>query len=248
MRSGTVRALGRQRVSLNFLGQQYGTDHRQLSLSYTPATLSYTRKLGFNNEIYASFAEFQTKEGPTTSLKPVIQVTFRHRFGSIPVALLGGRHGNISGHVYRDDEGFRQYAPGTELGMAGVEVRLDDRTSTRIDSEGYYEFHRVPYGIHTVQAKITDPRPYFFTTDSPAETPIDNVVDIGVSFVRGKLFGYVKSYAGTGIPGVSVLVTGASLSRRGAKRRSMANSLSTVWRMASIPSRPRPRVIPMGTT
>jgi Carboxypeptidase regulatory-like domain len=205
------KSASRQRIALSFLDSD--TELVTGSFRFRTATLSYSRHVGFNNEFYASFAEFQTRVGPTTSLKPVIQVTFRHRFGSVPAAILGGRHGTIAGHVYRDDEGFRQYAPGTELGMAGVEVRLDDRTSARTDSEGYYEFRHVPYGIHTVQAKITDPRPYFFTTDSPAQTPIDSVVDIGVSFVRGKLFGHVKSDAGTGIPGVQVAVTGGSFSR-----------------------------------
>jgi hypothetical protein len=143
----------------------------------------------------------------------VVQVSFRHRFGAVPAALLGGRHGRISGHVFRDDDIGRRYSE-VESGMEGIEVRLDDTTSTRTDSNGYYEFHRVPYGLHTVQARITDPRPYFFTTDSPATTAIDTIVDIGVSFVRGKIFGYVRSDAGTGIPSIDLLLSGAGNSRR----------------------------------
>lgn len=206
------KGASRQRIAFSFLDSN--TELVTGNFHFRTATLSYTRKVGFNNELFASFAEFQTRTGPTVSLKPVIQISFRHRFGSVPAALLGGRHGNISGHVYRDEEGLREFVDGTELGMAGVEVRLDDRTSTRTDPEGYYEFRRVPYGIHTVQAKITGTRPYFFTTDSPAETPIDSVVDIGVSFVRGKLFGYLKTDAGTPIPGVSILISGGRAPRR----------------------------------
>jgi hypothetical protein len=200
-----------QRVSLSLLNSQ--TQLVTSNLNFRTGTLGYSRRLGFNNELIASLSAFQTRQGPTSTFTPVVQISFRHRFSAVPAGLLGGRHGNISGHVFHDDDAERHY-PGIESGMAGVEVRLDERTSTRTDSEGYFEFRRVPYGFHTVQAKITDPRPYFFTTDSPATAAIDSVVDIGVSFVRGRLFGYIRNDAGGGIPGVELLLTGPAASRR----------------------------------
>lgn len=199
-----------ERLSASFIDSK--TQLVSSSFHFRTGTVSYTRHIGFNNELSASVSAFQTIAGGTSAISPVVQLSFRHRFGSVPAALLGGRHGTIQGHVFHDDDITRHYAE-AESGIAGVEVRLDDRTSTRTDSEGYYVFRRVPYGIHTIQAKVTDPRPYFFTTDSPASTPIDAIVDIGVSFVRGKLFGRIQNDAGSGVPGVELILTGPNLSR-----------------------------------
>jgi hypothetical protein len=182
---------------------------------FRTATLSYNRKLGYNNELSLSFSAFETVQGAASTISPLVQISFRHRFNSVPAALLGGRHGMIQGHVFRDDDITRHFAGAEpESGMGGIEVRLDDNTTTRTDSEGYYVFRRVPYGIHTIQARIKDPRPYFFTTDSPASTPIDSIVDIGVSFVRGRLFGRVENDAAQGVPAVEVVITGATITRR----------------------------------
>jgi len=125
----------------------------------------------------------------------------------VPSFILPGRHGVIEGHIFRDDELTGLYN-GYQPSLAGVEVKLDDEHTTRTDENGYYAFHHVPYGMHRLEALYTSGEPFFYTTDSPATTDINNTVNFGINFAKGQLFGYLLNDAGKGIAGVTIELRG----------------------------------------
>jgi Carboxypeptidase regulatory-like domain len=87
-----------------------------------------------------------------------------------------------------------------------VEVRLDEDRVTHTDANGYYCFHRVPYGVHRIEARYRsrDDEPFFYTTDSPATADINTTVDFGINFAKGQAFGFLRNDAGAGVSGITV--------------------------------------------
>jgi Carboxypeptidase regulatory-like domain/Pilus formation protein N terminal region len=212
-------------ASLTWMGRSPA--HRQLDLSYfssdtellegkfllTTATLSYAQRLNANNQIVASAALAHTANNATSETKPLFTVSLRHQFYTVPGFVLPGRHGLIEGHVFRDDESSGVYNP-QRAAVGGVEVRLDGVRVTHSDTRGYYSFHHVPYGVHRVEAKFVSPDPFFYTTDSPATTDINNTVDFGINFAKGQIFGFVTNDAGAGVTGITIEVQGDNFTRR----------------------------------
>ena len=199
-------------VNLSFLNSK--TDLVQgNTFKFMTASASYSRRLTANNDIVVSASLFRTQDGINSNLRPLFDVSIRHRFYSAPGFLLPGRRGMISGHVFRDDEDTAKYT-GTQEGISGVEIRLDDGRVTRSDANGFYSFNRVPFGEHRVEAMFQSTEPFFFTTNSPAAAEINSTVDFGINFQKGQIFGYLRNDAGSGIPGVVVELQGADLMRR----------------------------------
>jgi hypothetical protein len=212
-------------ASLTWMNQSYN-HRRQLSLSYfdsnsqlitgsfrfTTETLSYAQRLNATNDLIASVSVLRTSGGGAPNLRPVFSISFQHRFNTVPAFILPGRHGVIEGHIFRDDESTAQYKS-QQPGIAGVEVRLDDTRVTHSDSNGYYSFHHVPYGVHRVEAQFHSSEPFFYTTDSPAAADLNSVVDFGINFAKGQLFGFVLNDARKGISGVVVNLSGAGVQR-----------------------------------
>jgi hypothetical protein len=182
------------------------------SFRFTTGTLSYAQRLNAANDLVASASLLRTSGGGSPNLRPVFSISFQHRFSNVPSFILPGRHGLIEGHVFRDDESVAQYK-GQQPGIAGVEIRLDDTRVTHSDSNGYYSFHHVPYGVHRVEAEFHSAEPFFYTTDSPATADLNSVVDFGVNFAKGQIFGFLLNDAGKGIPGVAVDLSGSGVQR-----------------------------------
>lgn len=201
--------------------------HRQADFSYfssntelvqgrfllQTATLSYAQRLTASNYIVGSAALVHTGSNGISETRPLFTLSLRHQFYSVPVFILPGRHGLIEGHVFRDDESRGLYNSG-EPALAGVEIRLDGDRVTHTDPRGYYSFHHVPYGVHRVEAKFESAEPFFFTTDSPATTDINNTVDFGINFAKGQVFGFVVNDAAAGIQGAIVELQGEKFTRR----------------------------------
>ena len=213
-------------ASLNWVSQRNSHDQVNLSFlnsktdliqgntfKFTTASASYSRRLTPNNDIVVSASLFRTQDGVNSTLRPLFDVSIRHKFYSAPGFLLPGRHGMISGHVFRDDEETAKYT-GREEAIAGIEVRLDENRVTRTDADGFYSFNRVPFGQHRVEAMFQSAEPFFFTTNSPATAEINSTIDFGINFQKGRIFGYLRNDAGSGIPGVVVELQGADLTRR----------------------------------
>jgi hypothetical protein len=170
-------------------------------------TLLYSCKVAQRDELNGSLTVYQGGLPGQAGLKPVVQVGLRHSFYSSPLPFALRRHGTISGHVFLDPASASHY--GREMqGLEGVEVRLDGERTTRSDAQGYYAFDHVPAGRHQVAAKYSDERPFFYTTSSPATTNINRSVDFGVNYLKGTLWGSVVNDAGSGVPGVVVVLHG----------------------------------------
>ncbi|MBV8354945.1 MAG: carboxypeptidase regulatory-like domain-containing protein, partial [Candidatus Eremiobacteraeota bacterium] len=197
----------RQQVIFSYLSSTAALT--QGTFGYRIASLSFQRRLSGGNEVSASAGYLTTTQsgtlGATTQHTPTFGLVLRHRFASVPGFLFPSKHGTIAGHVFRDDAGTGNYASGA-AGLAGVEVALDDDRTTRTDASGRYVFERVASGPHSIAARPDQATPFSFTTDSPASAQIGEVVNIGISFVAGKLFGYVTNDAGDGVEGATVLI------------------------------------------
>jgi hypothetical protein len=211
-------------ASISWIG--HGPTHPQVSFSYfdsktellqggfnfTSASLSYSQRIARRDELVGSVSLLRTLNGGgAPGFQPLFSLSLRHRFESVPGLLLPGRHGTIEGHVFRDDQVSARYS--RQPGLAGIEVTLDDARSTHTDAGGYYAFHHVPYGAHTVEAKLQSSEPFFHTTDSPALAEIGSTVDFGINFAKGQLFGFVLNDAGAGISGVAVELQGTATKR-----------------------------------
>lgn len=187
------------------------TELVQGRFDFSSETISYSQRVRGPDDLVASFSLLRTSTGVgKADVQPVISVSLRHRFSTAPGFLLPGRHGTIQGHVFRDDSSSARYSAG-EPAMTGVEVVLDNDRTTHTDANGSYSFHHVPFGSHTVEAKVESGEPFFHTTDSPAATEINSTVDFGISFAKGQLFGFLLNDAGAPITGVTVEVKGANV-------------------------------------
>ncbi|HWG87591.1 MAG TPA: carboxypeptidase regulatory-like domain-containing protein, partial [Candidatus Acidoferrales bacterium] len=212
-------------ASLTWMGRS--STHRQVDLSYfnsntqlvqgnfllTTATVSYAQRLTKDTQVVGSASLVHTTNGGTADTKPLFSVSLRHQFYTVPGFILPGRHGLIEGHVFRDDESSGRY-DAQRTPLAGVEILLDGVRAARSDARGYYFFRHVPYGTHRIEARFVSAEPFFYTTDSPATSDINNTVDFGINFAKGQVFGFVVNDAAAGVTGVTVELKGEKFTRR----------------------------------
>lgn len=205
------RGKGRSHPQIGFDYFDSRTELLQGQFNFSSETVSYSQRVRGPDDLVASFSLLRTSTGVgKPNVQPVFSVSLRHRFSSAPGFLLPGRHGMIQGHVFRDDNSSARYGT-DEPGMAGIEIVLDNDRTTHTDANGYFSFHHVPFGSHTVEAKVESSEPFFHTTDSPAVADINSTVDFGISFAKGQLFGFLLNDAGAAIPGVTVEVKGTNV-------------------------------------
>jgi len=119
----------------------------------------------------------------------------------------------IQGHAFRDDDSGGLYNAQLPA-IAGLEVWLDDGRVTRTDTNGYYSFHHVPFGVHRIEAHLQSDEPFFYTTDSPATVDMNATVDFGVNFARGQIYGFLRNDAGSAINGITLELKGEKFTRR----------------------------------
>ncbi len=204
------RSANRRHVDVSYFNSN--TELVQGKLSLTTASVSYSQRLGPNNDIVASAALVRSTNTGSTVNHPLFSVSVQHRFFSVPGLLLPGRHGIIQGHVFRDDDSSGAYNGQSALG--GVEIRLDENRTTHSDANGNYSFHHVPFGVHRVEAKYQSDEPFFYTTSSPATADMNATIDFGINFAKGQVFGFLLNDAETGIGGVTVELQGEKYTRR----------------------------------
>lgn len=165
------------------------------SFGFRIASATYSVALGSGNELSATVALLNSK--------PTYGISIRRRLSTVPALLFPAKRGTIDGYVFEDDAQTGTYASGAKT-LAGVSVTLDGGRTATTDSAGHYTFNGVAYGTHEVDAAL--PQGGFFTTGSPASAEIGDRVDIGVSFVHGRLFGSVTNDAGAAVPGAVVSI------------------------------------------
>lgn len=120
---------------------------------------------------------------------------------------LGGAFSQpITGQVFRQDNP----ASNARVPLAGVEVVLDRSRRTRTDSEGRYSFDRPGAGRHSIEAVLPNAEGAFFTTPSALTREAGESADFGVALSGVRLAGVVLNDAGLPLPGVTVVVEGAS--------------------------------------
>jgi Carboxypeptidase regulatory-like domain len=230
-RGATLTWLGkgsrRQQVDFNYFRSD--TDLLTGKLSLATTSLSYAQRLTANDDLVGSAAWVRTVSNGVTDRHPLFSVSLQHRFHSFPSFILPGRHGYIEGHVFRDDDSTGNYN-GTQPPLSGVEIRLDDGRVTHSDSSGFYSFHHVPYGVHRVEAKLHTDDSFFYTTDSPARSDINQTIDFGISYAKGQVFGYVLNDAGAGVGSITVELQGGKLTQR------MATAGNGKFSFAGLPS------------
>lgn len=182
------------------------------SLRLLTAGLTWTRKFGVSNVLNLGFSIDKTETTGTSQLQPILQFGFRHKLNTAPRWLLPGRRGSISGHVFLDNDYAQVYHQG-DPPLAGVLIYLDGRRTTHTDSNGYFAFHGVPWGTHSVEAEYHSSRPFFYTSGSPKSVPANGTADFGISFAKGRIFGKFTDDAGNGLQ-VTLQVQGPGLDRQ----------------------------------
>lgn len=75
-------------------------------------------------------------------------------------------------------------------------VVLDGIRRTRTNQSGFYYFHSVPQGKHTVEVQYQSSGSYVFTSPPSVETDENTVVDFNISARKALLFGFVRNDAG----------------------------------------------------
>jgi hypothetical protein len=205
------RKPNRRKIDLSYFNSN--TELVQGKFVLTTATLSYSQRLKPNIDIVGSAALVRTASNGVNTTHPLFSVSLQHRFFTVPGLLLPGRHGMIQGHVFRDDDSGGLYGS-QRPAIAGAEVRLDENRVTRTDSNGYYSFHHVPFGVHRIEARLESDEPFFYTTDSPATADMNGTVDFGINFAKGQIYGFLLNDAGTGIGGITVELRNEKVTQR----------------------------------
>jgi Carboxypeptidase regulatory-like domain len=145
-------------------------------------------------------------------LQPVVQFSFQHQLNTVPRWIVPGRRGSIDGHVFVDNSYLQAYTRGAAP-LEGVLIYLDGRRTAHTDKNGYFAFHGVPWGAHTVQVDFHDSRAFYYTSSSPKEVPAGGTADFGISFAKGRIFGRFLSDAGDGLA-VTLDVEGRGINRQ----------------------------------
>ncbi len=171
-------------------------------------TLSYSLKFKNVNEFFASLSLLRSNTAGTPGWRtsPLFEISIRRQFGSAPNFIISRRWGTIRGVVFADDGATGTYHPGGPL-LSDVEVVLDDTRRIRTDHSGHYVFSRVSYGLHSVELVYHSTSPFFFTTASRVQSDADAEVNFGVGLSSARLFGFVRSDAGIGLPGVEISIS-----------------------------------------
>ena len=191
-----------QQLFLSFLY----SDNQMLSSTQQSIVYSatYSRRLTASNMVFASYSLYNTKSpGTASNYRPLLEVSLRHKFNSVPSFFMPGRKGTISGTVFEDSQLEGVFHEGTAP-MAGVEVVLDGSLRSTTDAAGHYRFSRVPYGPHRLRVLYSAERPFYFTTQSDVTAEIDSTVNFGITFSRARLIGRILNDAGAPVSGVKV--------------------------------------------
>lgn len=199
------RGPGHDQFSYNFLANR--DTLLTGNTSYMSHAIVYTRQVTATNDISVAFSLVSFTTLGHGAWHPRLQLDARHRFNSLPTFFAPGSHGNISGHVFRDDAATGRYREASP-GLAGVEVVLDGQRRTRTTATGLYIFDHVPAGSHQVEAIPHTPAAYYFTTSSSETAEINSRVNFGIAFSAGQVFGFITNDAGAPIGGVAVHLHG----------------------------------------
>ncbi len=199
-------APSRQQFHLSFLYNR--NDLLQGGNQTAIGTLSYLLKFKNLNEFFASLSLLRSNTAgtPGWQTSPLFEISIRRQLASAPNFIIPRRRGSIRGVVFADDGATGTYRPGGPL-LSDVEVVMDDTRRIHTDQSGHYVFSGVSYGVHSVELVYHSTSPFFFTTASRVRSDADTEVNFGIGLSSARLFGFVRSDAGIGLPGVEIGVS-----------------------------------------
>jgi hypothetical protein len=136
---------------------------------------------------------------------PLVAIGLRYQISNVPDFLNHfQQHGWIKGRVSADEDGQ------VGDGIAGVTVVLDGVERTRTNNSGFYYFHSVPEGKHSVEIEYQSSSAYLFTSAPHVETSENTIINFGISIRKAVLFGTVRNDAGVPIGKAMVRLEGAT--------------------------------------
>jgi hypothetical protein len=174
------------------------------------ASLSWSRRITATTDVFATASVWQIEQTgmPARSLQS-IDGGIRQRFNGVP-SLLGGS-GTIRGTVFIDDD-ITGIASGRST-LEGAEVELDGVKKVVTARDGRYAFDRVANGAHRIAVRAPRVEHAYFTTPARVEASTGDVVDFGVSVTPARVIGALRSDAGIGIGGVTILLVRGAVKR-----------------------------------
>jgi protocatechuate 3,4-dioxygenase beta subunit len=199
----------RQQFHLDFLYNR--NDLLQGANQAVIGSLSYSLKFRNANEFFISSSLLRTNTlgSPSWQTSPLLELSFRRMFASVPNFIIPRRRGTIHGVVFADDGATGTYRPGGPL-LADVEVVLDDTRRIRTDHSGHFVFWSVSYGFHYVEVDYRSASPFFLTTASRVQTDADSEVNFGIGLSLARLSGSVRSDAGIGLSNIEINISRGS--------------------------------------
>ena len=122
----------------------------------------------------------------TSRCQPALMASLQQQLGRMAGLLGGPRAGEVSGVVFRDDQGRGSYVPGMP-GLAGYEVILDGAHRSFTVGDGRYVFHDVRPGPHRVEVQLPAGGSVYFTTPSPVDVRPGRPADFGIALTQSRL-------------------------------------------------------------
>jgi hypothetical protein len=170
------------------------------------ASLTYSRRITAATDVFAGYSYWRTdRRGMDGAIvQPFVEAGVRQRFDGLPAVFAGT--GTIGGVVFVDDD-----LDGQSDG-AGVlaEVDVDGSRTLRTNDDGTFEVRGLPRGPHRLAVRVPSRPEAYFTTPSRVEVETGQRVAFGVATTPARLQGRVVDDAGTGIPGVRLLLARGS--------------------------------------
>lgn len=202
-----IRGSGNQQLNAGIV---YTADNSSLSTSTNwNVNASYVRQIGREYNLSASASLLRiTVEGQPQQY-PLVQISLRRSFSSLPSFLSSHKFGTISGTVFQDDEGHGTFRKGLPP-LAGVEVVLDGSQRTTTDGNGFYSFPHVPAGGHFIEFNFQSSKPFWFTNPSKRPATINIPANLGIRFASAELVGYLRNDADAGLEGARIVIAGTN--------------------------------------
>jgi len=142
----------------------------------------------------------------TTRCQPAVVLQMRQRLGSVARLLGGTTTGDVSGVVFKDEQGLGHYLNSLPP-LAGYEVVLDGTRRAITGPDGRYRFSDVPSGRHRVEAMLPANAQVYFTTPSPVDVHPGESAHFGIAPLRSRLYVKAMSDVNHPMPGVVVHAT-----------------------------------------
>jgi hypothetical protein len=169
-------------------------------------SLQYTGRVSPSLELLTRYTRWSSDAAGRSGIgHSSYEAGLRLQIDDVPHLPSSLRRGRVSGFVFRDDDGTGRFT-GQPL-LPGTEVRLDGRVATT-DAHGRFTFEGVEPGPHRLEAVLPSDAGAYFTTSSAVTLRNGEPASFGIAQAPARLDGTVRNDVGTGLAGVTALVSG----------------------------------------